>query len=270
MSHGSWKRRLKRNVLETIARLGYEVEKDTTIFPPYHIHKKVSLGNDPLADAWTIRGGDIRTVFDVGAHVGQTAIWLADAYPEATIYSFEPDSESYARLQSVAQACPRIRTVNAAAGDFNGHADFFVNHFKATNSLLKTRPGAERFLVHADQMALEARTTVPVLTLDAFCASESIDRLDLLKIDAQGYELRILDGAQDTLKRLMVPLIYLEVCFVQWYEDQPLFPDVYQYLYTRDYRLVWLYESGYQTHYYSVGANALFVHERAGRRRAIE
>jgi hypothetical protein len=41
---------------------------------------------------------------------------------------------------------------------------------------------------------------------------------------------------------------------------------VYQYLFERGYRLVWLYETSFHTHYYSLGANALFIHESIGAR----
>ena len=62
-----------------------------------------------------------------------------------------------------------------------------------------------------------------------------------------------------------VALVHMEVSFVGYYEGQPLFAEIYQFLYDRGYRFVSLYESGFLTHCYLVGGNALFVHEsRAG------
>jgi hypothetical protein len=68
------------------------------------------------------------------------------------------------------------------------------------------------------------------------------------------------------IKSLCIPIVYMEVCFVRYYEGQPLFPEVYEYLYDRGYRLVGLYETGFLTHFYQVGGNALFVHESVGAR----
>jgi hypothetical protein len=77
-----------------------------------------------------------------------------------------------------------------------------------------------------------------------------------LKLDAQGYELRILDESRTLVERLAIPLIYTEVCFVRIYEGQPIFPEIYQYLFERAYRLVWLYETSFRTHYYVVNGSA--------------
>ena len=76
----------------------------------------------------------------------------------------------------------------------------------------------------------------------------------------------MLRGAARMLSR-PIPLIYTEITFIRYYVGQPLFPDVYQYLYDHGYRMVGLYESGFLTHYYQVGGNALFVHEKHGKRR---
>jgi hypothetical protein len=113
---------------------------------------------------------------------------------------------------------------------------------------------------------LTSQIDVRVVTLDQFCAEHQIDRIDLLKVDAQGFELRVLNGARQLIERVAVPVIFLEVCFVRIYENQPLFPELYQYLFDRGYRLVWLYDTNFHTHFYSLGANAIFIHESLGRR----
>ncbi len=265
MSLFLWKKRLKRTVRRAIEVLGYEVDQ-CPFGGAYALHRKVELGFNHVDDVRKILGGKCLCIFDVGAHYGQTALRYADAFPSATIYSFEPDGQSYSRLCRLASACLRIKSTNAAVGETNGEATFFVNKFSQTSSLLKTSEVAREYLIHRDQMDLQATTTVPVLTLDRFCAERGITRIDLLKIDTQGYELKVLEGARKLITSSAVPLIYLEVCFVPYYEDQPLFQDVYEYLYDHDYRLVGLYESGFRTHYYRVGGNALFVLETAGRR----
>jgi FkbM family methyltransferase len=261
-----WKRRLKRRTLEFVARRGYDIEKVPSGFPPYRFLKRLSLGQDALADARTIHGGDVACVLDVGAHVGQSAAEFLDAFPRARIHSFEPAPASYEELRKLARRSPRMTAVNAALGDRDGTAPFFINRLSVTNSLLKASAGAGEFLVASDGLDSREQTTVRLLTLDGYCAEQAIERIDLLKLDTQGYELRVLDGARALIEREAVPLIHLEVCFVRFYEQQPLFPEVYRYLYDRDYRLVWLYDSSFHLYLYAVAANALFVHRSLGER----
>lgn len=264
---GSVMGRVKQTMLDIVSRAGYDVEKNPGSFPPYRLLKRLKLGHDPIRDVRTILGDHVTCAFDVGAHIGQTAARFAAAFPRAHVYSFEPDPRSFAQLRAVADEVGRIDAVNAAVGDINGEATFFVHKFDQTNSLLKAAPGAHQYLVDPSGLALQSEVKVPVLTLDHFCADRGIDRIDLLKLDAQGYELRILDGARQLLDRLAVPLIYVEVCFVRFYEHQPLFPEIYQYLFDRGYRLVWLYENNFHTHLYALGANAIFIHQSIGERR---
>lgn len=267
MSSEFFKRRLKRALLDWAARWGYDVERRPGTFPPYRLLKRLTLGVDAFADVRTILGGDIRCVFDVGANEGQTATKLLDSFPRAQIYSFEPHEASFAELSKLADASPRLIATQAAVGDAAGTATFFVNKASVTNSLLKPAPGSDDYLVQPGGMDSVTEVRVPVVTLDGFCAARSLARIDLLKLDVQGFEIRALEGARELLSSGSVTFVYLEVSFVPTYEQQPLFPEVYQYLFDRGYRLVWLYETGFHTHFYSLGANGLFVMESIGARR---
>jgi FkbM family methyltransferase len=262
--------RVKQTILDAVSRAGYDVQKRPGSFPPYRLLKRLRLGHDPIGDVTTILSTPVSCVFDVGAHVGQSAIRFVAAFPNAKVYSFEPDPSSFTQLRTVADGVARIHAVNAAVGDIDGEATFFVNQFDQTSSLLRAAPGADQYLLDTSGLIPRSELKVPVLTLDRFCVDRGIDRIDLLKLDAQGYELRVLDGARGLLDRLAVSLIYVEVCFVRFYEHQPLFPEIYQYLFDRGYRLVWLYESNFHTHFYSLGANAIFVHESIGDRRRAQ
>ena len=63
-------------------------------------------------------------------------------------------------------------------------------------------------------------TSVPLMRIDTFCLKKSIERIDLLKIDAQGYERYILNGAGDLLSPSTIRSLFLEVLFVDLYENQ--------------------------------------------------
>jgi hypothetical protein len=77
--------------------------------------------------------------------------------------------------------------------------------------------------------------TVPVTTLDRWCADNGVDRVDALKLDVQGAERDVLLGAERCLER--VQLIEVEVAFNPIYVDQPLFADVDSLLRGHGFRL---------------------------------
>jgi hypothetical protein len=79
-------------------------------------------------------------------------------------------------------------------------------------------------------------TSVPLMRIDTFCLQKSIERIDLLKIDAQGYERYILDGAGDFLSPSTIRSLFLEVLFVDLYENQSWCGEVMELLRSRGYR----------------------------------
>src|SRR5215813_3127897 len=74
-------------------------------------------------------------IFDVGAHVGETAAHYRSLFPGALIHSFEPFPGSFAKLSAAFGADPRVVPHNAAVSDKTGTATFRVNRASVTNSL---------------------------------------------------------------------------------------------------------------------------------------
>ena len=75
-------------------------------------------------------------------------------------------------------------------------------------------------------MDTNARIEVRTTTLDAFCVAESIDRVDLLKIDTQGAEFAVLRGADGMLSRRAISVLVFEMITATTYEQQR-FPSEY-------------------------------------------
>lgn len=252
--------------MDLIGRFGFELERTERRWP-YSLRRRDSIGLNHLDDVRTILSGSPRCVFDVGAHVGQTAIALRRAFPAATICSFEPDPENFTALVRNTRHDQGIRCMNAAVGREAGSAWLRRNAGSQTHSLLRVAPGADNYVVAPAVMTPVNEIAVKIVALDDFCAATG-EHPDVIKVDAQGFELEVLSGASRLLTRNRPPLLYLEVSFVRVYEGQPLFDELYQWVFLRGYRLVGLYETGFRTHYYQVSANALFVHESMGQRQS--
>ncbi|HXY09603.1 MAG TPA: FkbM family methyltransferase [Terriglobales bacterium] len=205
-------------------------------------------------------------MIDGGAHVGETAVSFSDAFPEAVIYSFEPTLRSFEALQHNTRQNPHIRPINAALGPETGRANLNVNNCSQTNSFLKAAAESRRW-VPVEWTATTMTQEVTVFALDDFVPNQLGSCVDLLKLDVQGYELMVLQGAKRLLTRGEIPLIYLEICHVPQYREQTSLPDLYDFLYKYGYRLVSIYpiEHDVRANKYRLSSNLLFIQESYGR-----
>ena len=144
-------------------------------------------------------------VFDVGAHAGQFAKLFARLAPQGQVFAFEPGS--YARVILRTALClNRLRNVAVlpiALGERSGVALLSV----------PVKPsGSFGFgLSHLGESARMAEVeAVPLATLDEAAATLGIARLDLIKADIEGFELRLVLGARATLARFK-PALLLEL-----------------------------------------------------------
>lgn len=266
MTGGRILREMRRRVQSVARALGLEVSRSPAS-GRLQIRRRLDLGGDPFFAMRTILGGAASCLLDVGGHVGETALRFADVFPRATIFSLEPDPDNFGVLSRNVARCRAVVPIPKAAAARAGSAILHRTRFSQAHSLLKPRTDAAEYLGQRDLLDPREPVTVETVTLDAFCAERSLGRVDVLKVDAQGADLDVLRGAEGLLRERRVTLVFVEVNFVAFYEGTPLFPAVYEFLYERGFRLVGLYDSGFSTHYYQVGCNALFVEEQAGRRR---
>ena len=136
----------KQRILDVLGRFGFELERTERRWP-YSLRRRDSFGLNHLNDVRTILSGAPRCIFDVGAHVGETAIALRRAFAAATICSFEPDPENFTALVGHTRGDQRIRCINAAVGRESGSACFRRNAGSLTHSLLRVAPGADNYVV---------------------------------------------------------------------------------------------------------------------------
>jgi FkbM family methyltransferase len=138
------------------------------------------------------------TVFDVGANIG--VFTVLQARQGARVYSFEPNPESYGRLARNVTANKMndcVRLFPTALGDERGTGSLHVIGGGTTGGVVtpvKARASA-------------SGVAVPIATLDEVVSTLPGLSIDLLKIDAEGSEVAILRGGEQTLdhvQRLMV------------------------------------------------------------------
>jgi FkbM family methyltransferase len=158
-----------------------------------------------------------RVCFDVGAHVGDFVDLLRDCLVTPQVHAFEPAPDALRQLRARHGRSPGVIIVPAGLSDQTGRLQFNVFDNQTLNSFLPMAEGAGRTFGGAEQTA---RIEAPVLRLDDYAAEAGVDRIDLLKIDTQGYELHVLRGASGLLAGGRVGAVLVELNFMPLYAGQ--------------------------------------------------
>jgi FkbM family methyltransferase len=227
-------------------RAGYQIRR---------VEAGVSHG-DPLAELSRLAGPNVRQIIEVGAADGRDTLKFAEAFPSAQVHAFEPLPENYAKLAAAVAAKPNIIATNAAVSDKSGRQPFYVTDLADASSLLKPKTTGSTF----DQYTrLAGETIVEVTTLDDYCSKQSGTSIDLLKMDAQGAELKILQGASQLLDDGRIHVIYTEVNFLKIYDGIALYHHVAEFLESKGFQLHNLYDLVHNQKGQLAWANAIFL-----------
>ena len=179
-------------------------------------------------------------IFDIGACDGGTALTYKTLFPMSKIYSFEPFPESFSALVKNTSAYKDIISINKGLGEREGTTKFNSNSYAPTNSLLKTHQSGAQ--VWGDGL-LDTLETVEVelTTIDSFVKANEIQNIDILKMDVQGAEYMVINGAKETLKKGIVQIIYTEIITLPTYEQQLDFDEMINLLKANGFKLYNLY-----------------------------
>jgi FkbM family methyltransferase len=130
------------------------------------------------------------TFLDVGANTGYYGLFAAKENPRLSVYAFEPAPQTYEQLLENVEVngLRNVTPIRCAVGDRSGTARLYLSDDDCTASTL---PGFRQARQDVE---------VPMLTIDQFVAERGLDRVDLIKIDVEGTEDKILHGAQRVLR----------------------------------------------------------------------
>jgi FkbM family methyltransferase len=234
-----------------VARLRRRVRSVIRDVTGYYICK-AGPGQDAYADIRRLIGPSTRSpnIFDIGANVGQTVDVLVELFPLAKIHAFEPDRAAFTSLTAAYSESANVTLNNFALGPVPGEQPFFANASSDLSSFLPLGPDGWGEIIE--------RPKVTVSTVDAYCSERSIQILDLLKDDTQGYELEILKGSKRMLNEGRIRMIYLEMIFSKIYQNLPRMDEIYAFLSDHGFELYAFYNFHVQNDRAS-WADALFV-----------
>jgi FkbM family methyltransferase len=228
-----------------------------TVFDLQLRRRSLTEHADVFADLRKLIPGG-RVIFDVGARSGSTAFGLHSLFPAARIECFEPSQESFQLLEERFRTISQVHCNHCAVAESSRTGRLQLSRTDSTNSLLES---GREFGLAVDPRFVEVvgEEVVEVVALDDYCERESIDHIELLKLDIQGAEMLALRGAERLLAAGAVDAILAEVSFLQLYESQSLAWEVQAYLEERGYRLFGLYDLTHGRNGMLAWGDALFV-----------
>lgn len=176
-----------------------------------------------------LRCVNVGSVIDVGANKGQFSLVTRSLFPDVEIHAFEPIESELEVFKSVVTG--PVKYYPVALGAKTTQAQFYLTSRLDSSSLLK--PGRDHQEMYG--VELTSSKTVRVERLADVIDVHLLARPVLMKLDVQGGELDVLNGAADILP--YIDTIYTEASFVSLYENQPLVGEIIAFLADRGFAL---------------------------------
>ena len=187
-----------------------------------------------------VRRKKIDTLLDIGANSGQYATQMREHGYKGNIVSFEPLKDTFEELKATSIKDNNWLVNNYALGDENVTSLINVSGNSVSSSILNMLPShlnsaPESKYVDKEKIQIKKLDSI----FDSFCG---VGNKVMMKIDVQGFEKNVLDGADESLNN--IEIIQLEMSIVPLYENETTFIDMINYLDDKSFKLFSL-ENGY-------------------------
>lgn len=193
-----------RRVLDNIRKVTQQAVAWSCVQLHGHRQRGVTLGLD-IRRSLTEQPS---VIFDVGAHHGESIDEFKAWFPKATIYCFEPAHEAFTILSRRTSGNPRIICHNSALSEAQGKATIHIRRGTDNSSLT----------AYAGQHELEdviRKEDVTVDTIDDYASAHGVKRIDFLKIDTEGLDLKVLLGARRMFDAQSVGIVQVEAAMLR-------------------------------------------------------
>jgi len=183
-------------------------------------------------------------IFDVGANVGDTLVEFKEWWPNSKVHCFEPQKECWKDLEQKVKSFDFTDVyINkyAAGAELSDRATFYSHDITSGQSgfnrintesldsinLNSLKKSDDESLKKYEKM-LNHEREVEIVPLVQYMKDTKVDRIDLLKIDTQGYEPEVLHGLEGSLSK--VDVVIAELMFYDFYERSLSFSDIEKFL----------------------------------------
>ena len=152
-------------------------------------------------------------IFDVGANRGQSIKFFWKIFPNIKIYSFEPSPNIFRKLRKLSSA--NLQTYNIGLSSADGTAVFHESILDEASTfdlpdINSDWHKTKSKLLRVDKSEMYSEIEVPIRRIDNLVDENGIRDIFLLKIDVEGHEIKVLQGAQVTFEKRIIKNIQIE------------------------------------------------------------
>lgn len=190
------------------------------------VYKHYPFGRNWIFDLKRTLKIEPNLIVDAGANIGSVAIQLSRSFPAADIFAFEPVKNTFELLLENTNTLDKIHCEQLALGAIKETIELSLNSESTINSLKVS-----------NSVDIIGKERIQVIRLEDFLNTLDINKVDILKIDVEGFEFEVLNGCGS----LNIDCILLEV----GYEREPTkvhFSDVELFMESNDFQLCGIYE----------------------------
>ncbi len=204
-------------------------------------------------------------IFDVGANKGQSITRYKKLFQNPIIHSFEPNINEVNILKQKYINDKNLYLNNVAVGDKKGNLEFNINAISGHSSFKNLIPNTTWIKKRSNSIKIDhknyttKKVNAEIITLDDYVNEKNLTNIDILKIDTQGFEDKVLLGAQNLLKNNRIKLIQLELIFSEIYENPPNIYDVEKTLIPNNYKLFGISNGGSLISHYIYQSDFIYI-----------
>lgn len=224
---------IKKGIKKILWSIGLEIKK---------INKEVTFTS--FDEIYKKKLGNALVIFDIGANQGQSIERFKSLFPFAKIHAFEPIKFEFNKLKEKYSNDTNVILNNYAVAEVSGEREFNITAKTGNSSFNKIKSNTKWLKVRSKQFKTSEEEyvkkieKVKIITLDEYCKENQITKIDLIKIDTQGYEDKILAGAQSILSKNVISAIECEIMLDNVYEKYLNFSDLEKYLVPNNFRMI--------------------------------
>ncbi len=224
---------IKKLLKRTINKLGFDLKRYNSKYKQLNFDDllKDKISNNPI-------------ILDVGGNKGQSIEKYLKIFDKPIIHSFEPIKTEFDYMYSKFKNNKNIFLNNFALGDKIEEKEFNVTAKTGNSSFNKINLGTEWLKKKSEQYNTTERDYVTsiqkvnIIKLDDYCKDKNINVIDLVKIDTQGYEDKVLEGSLISIKQNKIKAIVTEIMFDNVYDKYFSFSDLEKYIIPYNFRMV--------------------------------
>ena len=241
-------KKLIKNIFNTF---GFEIrrkqnEREINYLTFDKIYRKIIKNDNPI-------------IFDIGANKGQSIDRFLKIYKNSLIHSFEPLPKEFNYLKKKYNNYDNISLVNLAVGKEKTKKTLNIAGHSGNSSFFEIKKDSDWLNLRSEQLGINKenyitkKIEVNLDTVDSYCNTNSINNINIMKIDTQLYEQQVLMGCENMIKNQKIDAIEIEIVFSSVYEKYVNFSDIEKYLLPYNYRF-----SGIELHNNSLFGGSIF------------